>query len=1109
MRLIMLIKNDANVINQRAKETEKKEALRRCIFIFFIILSISSIKFAQNAQSTDDKADSNLKSSARVNPITRAMELTIPLANYPGRAGNSIPIALRYSSKVWDMERFRTRSETTHIVNDDYLVRITTDVHAIYSKKAVSGWTSSLRPPVITDEGSDLYDALNFGFRVEFGLDEPTPAYTQLSKVKRVRIEMPDGSSHELRKDDIIYECWLSPQCSDSTDGTYLSVDGSRMRLERGEVQPNSEKRDVLYMPDGSRYVFPVFSSPSNNHLTAEKYIDVHGNTTLYNHSTQEWTDTLGRQIKDPLPNVLAGGPVPFGTQNYFVKGIDGENLTYQVVWTGLGDAIERNASGNPIYTLKHHGRDTCSTILMDPVPGPSLFSNQPGDPDTWPDPNGPLNHSYIRNTRVCNDYWGGGWGEFAPSVMSELVLPSGRKYKFEYNEYGEITKITYPTGAYERFEYEIVGTTGFTALEVYSQGNRGVKKRFVSSDGVTEAQTWTYEDGRSIAPDGSKQEIDVYGMPYSSFGFDNPLSSMPVEERSYDTAGQLTSRVLTEWTITSGESYSPGGVVPLASRDPRKRKTVSIKIENNLALVSMNEIVYDTAGNSNPAYFSSLNPKQARTYNNVVVSASTAASANMTTAVGWFSAESPAVVTEMDYLYDSNYKARNICGLVTEARVLNPSNPTDVLTKSQFIYDESAYFDNSYTTTSWETPNTNIRGNVTTAKTWNKDTNTWIESHTMFDNFGNPRKVWDTTGDPSRFVETEYDPVYKYAYPTKTKAPAPDPTGVHGTTQGAEISIVYDFNTGLLLSVTDANGQTATTEYDDFLRPIRINPPTGGSVSETIYNDDPNDLWVKSRRQIDENNWAESTTFYDKLGRLFKTRTKDLQGDVMSQVKFDSFGRVEKASNPYRVDANGNPTETVYWSKPRYDERNRVVETFAPAPEGQTGASLGTVQFGISNLPNLIGTYAVAIDASGRKSRAITGIYGLMRVDEATGKDGTIDQDLGTLASPTQPTYYSYNFKGEMTKITQGGQNRHFMYDSLGRLIRVRQPEQIANPHLATSGNPENNQWTASYSYDVLGHVVRFTDAKGLNIINEYDKTGRPTSRCYTKPDIQTYDTQ
>jgi YD repeat-containing protein len=120
-------------------------------------------------------------------------------------------------------------------------------------------------------------------------------------------------------------------------------------------------------------------------------------------------------------------------------------------------------------------------------------------------------------------------------------------------------------------------------------------------------------------------------------------------------------------------------------------------------------------------------------------------------------------------------------------------------------------------------------------------------------------------------------------------------------------------------------------------------------------------------------------------------------------------------------------------------------------------------------------------------------------------------------LENPHQPTFYTYNSKGELIKITQGNpnqsgqtvQNRYFMYDSLGRIIRVRQPEQTPNPNLSTTGNPENNQWTVVYTYDVLGNVIKMTDAKGVNIINEYDEIGRPITRCYTKSEIQTTATQ
>ena len=84
--------------------------------------------------------------------------------------------------------------------------------------------------------------------------------------------------------------------------------------------------------------------------------------------------------------------------------------------------------------------------------------------------------------------------------------------------------------------------------------------------------------------------------------------------------------------------------------------------------------------------------------------------------------------------------------------------------------------------------------------------------------------------------------------------------------------------------------------------------------------------------------------------------------------------------------------------------------------------------------------------------------------------------------------------------------QKRWFKYDSLGRLIRVRQPEQKVNSslYLADTFNT-TGQWTAGFAYDLMGNVVRATDANGVNIINDYDRANRVIRRCYTKPEIST----
>lgn len=725
------------------------------------------------------------------------------------------------------------------------------------------------------------------------------------------------------------------------------------------------------------------------------------------------------------------------------------------------------------------------------------------------------------------------------PTVINSVVFPGNKIFRYKYNSYAELARVETPRGV--AFEYDwgasldggspngrIDTLSPFPDLfrqlrekRVYENGGSGSSFTFRTViGGSTPSVQNTYPNvysTRTITSYG--QSNTLAGVRTTTF-WGHPLQAAPKpdeeqfneigtmfptwwigkdkETKQYASDGvTLVSRSLKKW---SGE-YESGLIA-----NPRVAKVISIAIEGNNALASLSETEYDGTGSLD--YFVNLNAKRSKAYGYKALNLNNATTASFDSIFAFYSTADLIAVSENEYHYDQAYRDRNIVGLVSESRVLNPQNTNEVLAKSQVIYDEPAYQDFGYTTTNWVDPGTSIRGNATTQKTWVVETNSWVESHTMYDNFGNVRKVWDTSNDPTRFVEAEYSPTYKYAYATKARSPAPDPTGIHGMAETSEVTKVFDFDTGLLLSVTDANGQTATTEYDSLMRPIRVNPPSGGSISEMVYNDTPGDLWVKSRSQIDEANWAESTSYFDNLGRPLRSRTKDEQGDVATEVRYDSLGRLKAKSNPYRLDTNGNAIEAIYWSKPRYDSLGRTVETYAPAlidPNSSAqGPSMGTVQFGISTEPGLIGSYTIGTDASGRKSRAISGIYGLMRVDEATGIGGTVDQDLGSLSNPNQPTSYSYNVKGELIKITQGKtgqpiQHRYFAYDSLGRLIRIRQPEQTPNAALATTGNPDNNQWTAGYAYDVFGNVISMTDAKNTTITTEYDKAGRTVKRTYS----------
>lgn len=96
-------------VRRKQTGTKKLTTIFAVMVFGFILFTNSEHVLAQDgAKGTENTADKNLKSSARINPSTLAMEFSIPLAAYPGRGGNAIPISYSYSSKVWQMEMFRT-----------------------------------------------------------------------------------------------------------------------------------------------------------------------------------------------------------------------------------------------------------------------------------------------------------------------------------------------------------------------------------------------------------------------------------------------------------------------------------------------------------------------------------------------------------------------------------------------------------------------------------------------------------------------------------------------------------------------------------------------------------------------------------------------------------------------------------------------------------------------------------------------------------------------------------------------------------------------------------------------------------------------------------------
>ena len=169
------------------------------------------------------------------------------------------------------------------------------------------------------------------------------------------------------------------------------------------------------------------------------------------------------------------------------------------------------------------------------------------------------------------------------------------------------------------------------------------------------------------------------------------------------------------------------------------------------------------------------------------------------------------------------------------------------------------------------------------------------------------------------------YTQATQYAYPSTQTRGSSDPNSpLHVTT-----SATYDFNTGLGLSSTDANGRTSQTIYTtSTLRPQTAYSPTGAYIS---YAYDDAGMSVTETTYVAGGAIAsQSIKLLNGRGQVRREKALGVNNVWdMVDVQYDVLGRVTQQSLPYRSG------ETLQWSAITYDALGRV--TITQAPDGST----------------------------------------------------------------------------------------------------------------------------------------------------------------------------
>jgi RHS repeat-associated protein len=805
----------------------------------------------------------------------------------------------------------------------------------------------------------------------------------------------------------------------------------------------------VMIKKDGTRYRIDgglvSWVRDRNGNLTAFHYDG--------NRRVDTITDSLGRRVTfdyDVDDQTLSPDGAPFGLCdriNY--EGINGVSRTVRVTKTTLANAL---ADGFAMQT----------TAQLWPHMGAYGNATQP-----LPVP-----------------------------VVSALWLPDNRSYKFTYNSFAELARVELPTGGAVEYTHDY--TLNFISPNWVSHTMDG----YPLFRRVSEKREYTVKDDPA-----SLTVRTTFGNIYADSYNGGIPAAQPVVVDQRDKNNKLLSRT---------KHYFIGHPVNLVGdliRQPPwdnglEKQTEFIDADDPTGQAVLKRVNYTWAprvpaqGTSDALDIRLLETETTFVDSNLVTKQKTAYDDLNNVTDTWdyeYGVGSPtpypARRVHTDYLTTNNNvdytspDGPHIRNLPRAQQVysVNPQTGAETLAaQSETKYDETALIPWYGAVEGWVDPGAR-RGNPTRSVSWLNTTGVWLESRTQYDQVGNATKSWDPL---NRMSEVEYSGLYKYAFPTKVTQPAPDPSGLTGSSSSLVTEHTFDIYTGLPLTATNINAQVTRFEYGGPLsRPTRVIPPPGGPEVEYDYGDDPGNLYVKVKKQINQTDWEEDFTYFDGLGRPVKAKSTDAQGEIFSETAYDSLGRVSKTSNPYR------PGEAKSWVETHYDGLGRVKEIISPKVSDEAAPAKLSSDYGAATIGGEIGLVFSGINQAGKKARTIINALGqVVRVDEPDDEG-----NLGPIDNPVQPTYYKYDGLGHLVRVKQGAQYRYFLYDSLGRLLRVRQPEQDTNPELAMPDPiTGNSEWSTGFTYYDDGSLKSSTDVKGNTINYDYDRLNRIVRKSY-----------
>lgn len=639
--------------------------------------------------------------------------------------------------------------------------------------------------------------------------------------------------------------------------------------------------------------------------------------------------------------------------------------------------------------------------------------------------------------------------------VLTQINLPDGTYFHFDYNTYAQVYRIT---------KYAADGH----ALN-YSDYNLPHDNTVQQNDcpRFTERHDWAenWNNGNevityfSVAPDNSwSQQVNPDGTTYKElFGITGWQKGLQIGSETW------FGGIKKKWTSVSWTQDDTTLTIP---KNPRITETNIYDSDGNRRRVAINYGSYVTYNL----------PYEVIEYDN--------------------DGSTMLRRTYTDYNLSATYTSRRIIGLVSAIHVVDHASGAYV-SKTTFDYDDGGEFLVGMPAAATQHDATNFgssfvagRGNVTATWRWDvTDINNSakaIPQRIGYNAAGCPVFERNALGQQTtnNYADSFSDGVNRntFAYTTTVT----DADNFSSTTQ-------YNFNHGGVTRTQDPLGAVKTLTYDAAGRIDRTTDQFTGAYTRWVYGA-AGDI---SKFETIQTGLGEAATLYvfDGAGRPRGTRSElpNSTGGYRAQLTFyDTAGRVSQQTNPAEVNVSWVPVgdDAAGWvsTYQAYDWNSRPTVTTNP-----DNTTREKIYGGCGCAGGDVVTYK---DENNRQRRATMDVFGRIKQLQELNWDQTV----------YATTTYTYNSRDQITNINQAGQTRSLSYDGYGRVQSRVTPEQgtttfsyFADDKVQTVTDARTATTTFSYNNRRLVTGITYVAAGGAtstpNVSFGYDGAGNRTS--------------